>query len=246
MKYFLSLLIFSSCFFVFFIFASHFFTTDTFAATSSNCAETAKGKPLADTQGGCGEETTTITGTDCTSSAINCAALIIKTLQPVCPHPKETGALASLNKYAYIDRTDWSCVPPTNIAANVKAGLKQSVDENYYLQCLGFVQTVGLATGHPVRTKDGGLYPYAVNVWSNPPPKYKVIPVSSGNPQVGDIVVFSGYTAGHIAYVSATYPNNKVQLAEANGNGHGSLDYLIYNITGSTAGLTILGWLRPI
>lgn len=239
MKYFLSVLISSSYFLVLFIFASHFFTTATFAVTSSNCVEIPKGTVPTNAQGGCDSDAIG-NGMDCNSSAISCAEFIIKTLKPpTCP-PANTARLA---QYAHIESANFYCVSPTTIPTVIKNGFQTSVNGFKYLQCLGFVQTIAGATGHPIARPDGELYGLAVNVSSTTPAGYK--PIST--PQKGDIAIFSGHTAGHIAFVENVYPNSTVQLAEANGDGEGAVDYTTYKMTGDNGiGLTIVGYIRPV
>jgi surface antigen len=241
MKYFSSKVLFLLFFLLSFIISSHFFMPSTFASTQSNCVEVQKGTTATNATGGCdnGEG-----GTDCNGTAVNCAEYIVNTFKASnCPRATSYPAFTP---YAYLRAADINCMP-TTLPENIKNGLANSVNGDYDarsdVQCLGFVQTVGAATGHPVRTPGGGLYGTAVSVWSNPPPKYQV----TQTPEVGDTAVFSGLTAGHIAFVAKVNPNNTVQMAEANGDGMGSVDYFTYNRTGDNGiGLTILGYLKPI
>lgn len=91
-------------------------------------------------------------------------------------------------------------------------------EKGYCLQCVGFVQGAVAGTyGQPLNN-GGNASDFATSV----PTGYQYIPLSSGTPQEGDIIIKTG-GYGHIAIVTKAYGQGRIQVAEANWNVGGEI-----------------------
>lgn len=91
-------------------------------------------------------------------------------------------------------------------------------EKGYCLQCVGFVQGAVAGTyGQPLNN-GGNASDFATSV----PTGYQYIPLSSGTPQEGDIIIKTG-GYGHIAIVTKIYGSGRIQVAEANWNVGGEI-----------------------
>lgn len=159
------------------------------------------------------------------------AALVVQRIQQQCTQAGNAGRVTANNS---------GCVDGTISSSLAVSKWKQSANDYFYLQCVGFVYGMEGAVGGKNMYCSGN----AKDFLSTCPATGQYITIqntgSTSTMKVGDAVVWTGGTWGHIAFVSKIYDSKTFQVAEANYDGAGSVR--ISNVTVDSPGLG--GWLR--
>lgn len=226
-----------------------FFYNKSFAATSSNCIETAIGNPPANAPGGCASSGSVSTGNQIGDYAMKLQGAI----QTACNAYHATFPSAS---YVIVSDTTKAClnnIPTSTIPDNIIQVLRDSIKNSNsptfpagcqgLLQCVGFAQAVALATGQELGT--GNARDFGSNRTG-----YSWHAESSENMRAGDFPVWESHIA--VAIETSTSPKSNLpkgyfKVAEANGCGEGSVGVETYPAAvsgGANYSLTYDGFLR--
>ena len=159
------------------------------------------------------------------------AELIALEMHDLCPGKITKYLVDSVNRNNY-----GNCITPLTKVGSVFKTISQISAMNYsYLQCVGLAHALATEMNGPLGNHGGNaidqLYTGGNLVKVN----------KESGPSAGDMVIFSGGSVGHIAYISELLSDNtRFRVVEANMNGKGSVSFGEYSISNSS----ILGYLR--